>query len=382
MSIQMKKVYFDNAATTPMREDVINYMVELMQDNFGNPSSTHAVGRKAKAMMELSRKKIAKHLGVKSSEIIFTSGGTEADNIIILGAVKDLDVKRIITSKIEHHAVINSSEFISEKNGVKLDYVNLTKEGLIDYTHLEQLLAESDEKTLVSLMHINNELGHITDIKHVGELCQKYKALFHSDTVQSLGFYPVDFTDVAVDFITASAHKFYGPKGIGFAVIKNQPKIKPLIYGGSQERGRRAGTENTFGVGGMEKALTLAYENMDKEHAHVKMLKTYCIDLLKETFPKVRINGLSGDFEKSSHKVVNFTLPHPNFQSDMLILQLDMRGISCSKGSACQSGSQIGSFVLNEIYGENQHGLRVSFSINNTKEEVAYFVKTLKEILD
>ncbi len=377
----MRKVYLDHAATTPMRQEVIDVMVNLMNDNFGNPSSTHAFGRKAKALIESSRKKMAQLLEVKSKEIVFTSGGTEADNLVIIGAVNDLGIKRIITSKIEHHAVLNCVEHLANSSTVEVAYVNLTEQGLIDDLHLEQLLAESDQPTLVSLMHINNEVGHINDLKQISEICQKYKALFHSDTVQSIGFYPIDLKHIPIDFLTASAHKFNGPKGIGFAIIKEQHSLNPLIFGGSQERGRRAGTENVYSVGATEKALTLAYENMDQEREHVKKLKTYCKSKLEAAFPNIRFNGASGDFNLSSHKILNFTIPLPKFESDMLILQLDLHGIACSKGSACQSGAQEGSFVLNEIYGGEQHGLRLSFSSTNSMSDIDYFVDKLKQIL-
>lgn len=377
----MPNIYFDHAATTSMRPESIEVMVDLMKDNFGNPSSTHATGRKAKALLESSRKKIAKLLEVKSREIVFTSGGTEADNLILIGAVKDLGVKRIITSKIEHHAVLNCVEELKASHPVEVVYVNLDSKGLIDYKHLEHLLVETERPTLVSLMHINNEVGHINQLQTIGELCQKHQALFHSDTVQSIGFYPLDLAHIPIDFLTASAHKFNGPKGVGFAIIKSKHAIRPLVFGGSQERGRRAGTENVYSVGAMETALSLAYQHMDQERAHVLMLKQHCKAQLEKTFKDVRFNGVSGDFDLSSHKIINFSIPHPKFESDILILQLDLHGIACSKGSACQSGAQEGSFVLNEIYGGEQHGLRLSFSSTNTVAEIDYFIEKLKEIL-
>ena len=378
----MKSVYFDNAATTQLHGDVVDRMVEVLKTNYGNPSSTHSFGRSSKTLIEKSRKAIASALHVSASEIIFTSGGTEADNLIINSAVRDLGVQHIITSKIEHHAVLHTVEALESAFDIKVSYVNLDTSGSIDYEHLERLL-DTDKKTLVSLMHINNEIGNITDIKRVAELCKANNACFHSDTVQSVGHYKLDLQDVNVDFLTASAHKFHGPKGVGFAFIrKNSGYLKPLIFGGEQERGLRAGTESSHNIAGLEYALTLAEDNLDKDYNYVKALKSYFMEEIRSALPGVSFNGLSGDLEKSAYTMVNVCLPISASKSSMLLFQLDLKGIACSKGSACQSGSNKKSHVLSEILsGEDleKPSLRFSFSHFNTKEEIDYVISILKE---
>lgn len=379
----MNSVYLDNAATTRMDDEVISSMFESMQNNYGNPSSTHAIGRKAKAAVENARKSIASILNVSSANIIFTSGGTEADNMAISCAVRDLGVTRIISSKIEHHAVLNCVEFLENKHSIKLEFVDLDDNGSIDLKHLENLLADnSSAKTLVSLMHINNEVGNILDLKAVGDLCNSYDAYFHSDTVQSVGHFEINLGELPVDFIAVSGHKFHGPKGVGFLYVKNRAKLKPFIHGGSQERELRAGTESVHNIVGLQKAMELAYANLQEESNYVKGLKTHFINALKAEIPGVRFNGFSGDLEKSTYTLVNVSIPLSQSESDMMLFQLDLKGIACSKGSACQSGAQLGSFVLNEIYGEGLEypGIRFSFSKYNTKEELDYVVTTLKSL--
>ena len=381
----MQDVYLDNAATTPVRDQVAEKMQEALVHCFGNPSSTHGFGRKAKTMIEQARKTIAKYLNAQASEIIFTSGGTEADNMILRCAVRDLGVKNIILSKIEHHAVLHTAEELAGEYGVELGYVNLDRYGTPDLDHLEELLKASDEKKLVSLMHINNEIGNILDIDAVGWLCREHGALFHSDTVQSVGHYEGDRENTPVDFITAAAHKFHGPKGVGFAFIRKNSGIKPFIFGGSQERGYRAGTEPFHNIVGLESAFVEAYDNLDAERDYIRGLKAYFIERLQAAIPEVRFNGHSGDLEKSTYTLVNVCLPFDPQKSLMLLFHLDLKGIACSKGSACQSGSNSGSHVLNAILTEEElkmPSLRFSFSKYNTKEELDYVVTVLKEFYE
>jgi cysteine desulfurase len=378
----MDTVYLDNAATTQIDDQVIAAMHDSMKSNFGNPSSTHAFGRKAKAAVETARKSIASLLNVPSASIVFTSGGTEADNMAISCAVRDLGVTRIISSKIEHHAVLNCVEFMDAENKVDLQFVNLDKDGSVDLNHLERLLKEDSSKTLVSLMHINNEIGNILDMKKVGELCHEHQAYFHSDTVQSIGHYAMNLAELPVDFIAVSAHKFHGPKGVGFLYVKSRNQLKPLIHGGSQERELRAGTESVHNIVGLQKAMELAYSNLKTDSEYIKSLKSHFINALQSEIPGVRFNGLSGDIEKSTYTLVNVSIPLSASESDMLLFQLDLKGIACSKGSACQSGAQLGSFVLNEVYGENLDypGIRFSFSKFTTIAELDYVISTLKDL--
>jgi len=378
----MQKVYLDNAATTQVREQVIERMQEALAQHYGNPSSTHSFGRSAKTAVEQARKTIAKTLNAQPSEIIFTSGGTEADNMILRCAVRDLGVETIVTSKIEHHAVLHTVEELEKEYNINLHYVNLDEFGNPSLEHLEELLKKDDSKTLVSLMHVNNEIGNITDIAAVGELCKENSALFHSDTVQSIGHYPWDVQGINIDFMTAAAHKFHGPKGIGFAFIRKNSGLKPMIFGGSQERGYRAGTEPFHNIVGLEEAFVKSYENLDEEIETVKGLKKYFVEKVLKEIPGAECNGLSGDLEKSTYTLTNIRLPFDKQKGLMLLFHLDMKGIACSKGSACQSGSNQGSHVLNEILsGEEleKPSLRFSFSMYNTKEELDYVVEVLKE---
>jgi cysteine desulfurase len=378
----MQKVYLDNAATTQVRQEVIERMQEALAQHYGNPSSTHSFGRSAKTAVEQARKTIAKTLNAQPSEIIFTSGGTEADNMILRCAVRDLEVKTIITSKIEHHAVLHTVEELEKEYGINLWFVDLDEFGNPDLGHLETLLKKDDSKKLVSLMHVNNEIGNITDIAAVGELCKANNALFHSDTVQSIGHYPWDVQGVHVDFLAAAAHKFHGPKGIGFAYIRKNSGLKPLILGGSQERGFRAGTESFHNIVGLEEAFIKSYEHLEEETKTIRELKRYFVERVLAEVSGAECNGLSGDMEKSTYTLANIRLPFDKQKGLMLLFHLDMKGIACSKGSACQSGSNQGSHVLNEILsGEelDKPSLRFSFSMYNTKEELDYAVEVLKE---
>ncbi|GAA4810500.1 cysteine desulfurase family protein [Litoribaculum gwangyangense] len=379
----MQNVYFDNAATTPMRQEVIEAIIEVMNNNFGNPSSSHSFGRSSKSLIEKCRKTIAGFLNVSASEIIFTSGGTEADNLILKSAVRDLNVKHIITSKIEHHAVLHTVEALQKEHQIRVSYVNLDEAGFIDYFHLETLL-QSEEKTLVSLMHINNEIGNILDLKRVALLCKANNALCHSDTVQSVGHFKLDLREVPLDFLVGAAHKFHGPKGVGFAFIRKNSGLKPLVLGGEQERGLRPGTESLHNIVGLEKALKIAYENLEKETYFLRDLKKYFINSIKAEIPNIKFNGASFDKEKSTYTLVNVCLPISHEKASMLLFQLDLKGIACSKGSACQSGSSQNSHVLAEILSHEdlkKPSIRFSFSIYNTKEEVDYVVGVLKELI-
>ena len=380
----MEKVYLDNAATTQVRENVIVKMQDALSNFYGNPSSTHSFGRSAKTAIESARKTIAKYMNAQPSEIIFTSGGTEADNMILRSAVRDLGVETIITTKIEHHAVLHTVEDLQKEFGIKLQFVDLDDFGNPNLSHLEALLKQDDSKKLVSLMHVNNEIGNMLDMGAVCRLCQDHQALFHSDTVQSIGHYSWDVKETSVDFMTAAAHKFHGPKGIGFAYIRRNSGLKPLILGGSQERGFRAGTESFHNIVGLEAAFIAAYDNLDEEIAHVSGLKKYFIDRIQEEIPTAAFNGHSGDMNKSTYTLVNVCLPINPQKALMLLFHLDIKGIACSKGSACQSGSDAGSHVLNEILsGEDlkKPSLRFSFSKYNTKEELDYVVGVLKEFV-
>ncbi|MDQ6529290.1 cysteine desulfurase family protein [Flavobacterium sp. LHD-85] len=374
----MKKVYLDNASTTAMRPEVIQEMTKIMLEDYGNPSSTHSFGRNGKTILELSRKSIAKHLNCTAQEIIFTSGGTEADNWILRSAVEDLKVERIITSKIEHHAVLHTVWALQEEYNIQVDYVNVNADGSLDLTHLSNLLAE-EKKTLVSLMHVNNETGTILDLDRVGLICKQYNALFHSDTVQSVGKTEIDLQKTPVDFILASAHKFHGPKGIGFAFIRKNSGLQPLLFGGEQEKGLRAGTEAVHQIAGMAKALSISYEKLDEERAYISSIKKYLIEQLEIHFPDFKINGKKDDF----YNIINIILPFSSDKTSMLLFSLDMKGIAVSRGSACQSGSIKPSHVLNEMLSETDlklPNLRISFSHYNTKEDIDWLIESLKTV--
>lgn len=380
----MRNVYLDSAATTQMRPEVIEVMTEVMAQNYGNPSSTHGFGRKSKSLIENARKNIAKLFNIKAKEIIFTSGGTEADNLILNSVIRDMGVRRIISSKIEHHAVLHTIEELQQAYSVQVEYVKLDEQGFINYQHLEELLKKSDQKTLVSLMHVNNEIGNILDLKKTVELCKQYDALFHSDTVQSIGHYDLDLSEIDLDFAAVSAHKFHGPKGIGFAIVRENSGLRPLIFGGSQERGLRAGTEGVHNIVGLEKALNMAYENLEKEKKKVSSLKSYFIDNLKEKVPGVAFNGACEDAHRSTYTLINVSLPIPAEKAPLLLFQLDLKGIACSKGSACQSGSDAGSHVLNELNGEvpKRPSIRFSFSAFNSKDEIDYTINEVAQFVE
>lgn len=373
------KVYLDNAATTPMAPEVIDAMVPVMKEYFGNPSSTHAFGRKTRAMIEMARKRIAKTLNAHPSEIFFTSGGTEADNMAIMCSVRDLGITHCITTPIEHHAVLHTMEDLEKKGLIKLSFVKLTENGHVDLNDLERLLAEN-ERSLVSLMHANNEIGNLLSLEQVGDLCEKYNAIFHSDTVQSMAHYAFDLSSLKVHFVTCAAHKFHGPKGVGFLYVNKDVKIDPLIHGGAQERNMRGGTENLIGIVGLDKAIEIAYHDVAGHQKHVKALKSYMIDQLKANIPGVSFNGDSENVEGSLYTVLSVSLPKTEIAA-MLLLNLDIMGIAVSGGSACSSGSNVGSHVLAGIGADPERPvIRFSFSRYTTKEEVDYALEKLIEL--
>ena len=377
------KVYFDNAATTPIRNEVIELMTQSMTMTFGNPSSNHGFGRSAKSIIETARKSVAKHLNCEPQEIIFTSGGTESDNMILRCAVKDLKVKTIISSVLEHHAVLHPLDEL-QKEGVLIRYVDLDENGSPKLGHLKKLLEADDTIKLVSLMHINNEIGNILDLDLIGALCKANGAYFHTDAVQGIGHFAFDLKSQPIDFLAAAAHKFHGPKGIGFAFIRKSTNIDPFIVGGPQERGQRAGTESVHNIIGLQKAIEMAYENLDKERVYVLGLKKYFIAQLKKLFPTVHFNGLSENLEKSTYTLVNVAFPLVGSKAQLLDFHLDLKGIACSKGSACQSGAALGSHVLDNLKRpeevKKQPSLRFSFSSFNTFEEIDYVIDCLSEL--
>ena len=380
----MGQIYLDNAATTPLRPEVIKDMQLALEACFGNPSSTHAFGRAAKTGIEQARKTIAAELGVKPGEIIFTSGGTEADNMILRCAVRDLAVRTLITSRVEHHAVLHTAEALSDEFGVNLKFVELDASGNPDLEHLKTLLQADDAKALVSLMHVNNEIGNMIDLNAVGNLCREHGALFHSDTVQSIGHFRLNLEELPVDFATAAAHKFHGPKGIGFAYIRKNTGLGSLLVGGGQERGFRAGTEPYHNIVGMETAFIAAYKDLETERLAILELKSYFINQLKRTIPGVAFNGLSADPDNSTYTLINVRLPVSEEKGQLLLFHLDLKGVACSKGSACQSGSTGGSHVLNELLdGEEvkKPSLRFSFCHQNTREEIDYTVEVLRDFV-
>lgn len=371
------RVYLDNAATTPIDKEVLKTMYEVMDSQYGNPSSIHAHGREVRTLIEKARKSIAGLLHASPSEFFFTSGGTEADNTAIRCGIIDYGIKHAITSAIEHHAVLHTLQALEKSGVIRLSYVNVDERGNIDYQHLEELLS-TNERSFVSLMQANNELGTLTDIEKVGDLCEQYDAIFHCDTVQSMGHYPHDLTKLKVHFMVCAAHKLHGPKGVGFLYIDHKVKINPMIFGGSQERNMRGGTENVYGIVGLAKALQIAYENMQEHQEYIQGLKSYMQEQLLKNVPGVEFNGET-DPDKSLYSVLNVSFPEMDM-AEMLLFSLDIAGISASGGSACSSGTNIGSHVLNGIHANpNRPAVRFSFSKYNTREEIDYVVAKVKE---
>ena len=373
------RIYFDNAATTPLDTEVLDAMMPYLTTYFGNPSSIYSYGRETRLAVENARKTVAKILGANPGEIFFTSGGTESSNMAICAAVNDLGCERIISSPLEHHATLHTIEHLHKQNNVEFGFVNVLPNGHIDLNDLERMLASSAKKTLVTLMHANNEIGNITDINAVGELCKKYKALFHSDTVQTVGHFPFNLHSMPVDFINGAAHKFHGPKGIGIIYISEKNKIKPFIQGGAQERNMRAGTENIYGIVGFAKALELATKNHEADKAYIGDLKNYMMQQLCNNIKDVSFNG---DVKGCSlYTVLSVNFPKTE-KSELILFNLDINNICASGGSACTSGASVSSHVISAINPEaDLITVRFSFSKNNTKEEIDTVVEKLKELI-
>jgi cysteine desulfurase len=375
----MQRIYFDNAATTPLDRRVLEAMMPYMTEKFGNPSSIYSYGRETKLAIETARKTVAKILNAHPAEIFFTSGGTESSNTAIAAAVHDLGCKHIITSPIEHHATMHATEYLLKRGEASLSHVRLLPDGHIDLEDLEHLLATSEEKCLVTLMHANNEIGNILDIHTVGNMCKLYGAIFHSDTVQTVGHFPFDLRNTPVHFITGASHKFHGPKGVGLLYINENVKIQPYIHGGSQERNMRAGTENLYGIVGFSKALEMVTADYEKDSTYIMGIKIYMKEQLKKS-----LNGLSfnGDpLGRSLYTVLSVSFPKTE-KSEMILFNLDINNICASGGSACTSGVEQGSHVIRAVNNNpNQVTVRFSFSKHNTKEEVDYVVEKLKEMI-
>ncbi len=368
-----KQVYLDNAATTQLDERVAQAMKELMDAEYGNPSSIHNFGRRMKVRIESVRNLIADRLHVVPAEIFFTSGATESINTIVHGAVNSLGVKRIITSKIEHPAVLAAAAYQASK-GVQLDYVHLDTQGQLDLARFRDLLSSGNEKTLVALMHANNELGNLLPLKKVSELCREYDAFFFSDTVQSMGKFANDLSGNILDFAVGSAHKFHGPKGVGFMYVNADVQIEPFILGGGQERNMRAGTENVYGIAGMGRAFEIAYDELEQNRAYMLDLKHYLMHRLKTELPQITFNGNPDGL----HTVLNIGLPR-NDHNDMILMNMDIAGIAVSGGSACSSGALHVSHVIEALgLAEKITAVRISFSKYTTREELDYFVEVLK----
>lgn len=370
------KVYFDNAATTRLDPEVLEVMLPVLTDQFGNPSSIHGFGRSSRSVIERARKTIAGLLHAAPAEIFFTSGGTEADNTAICSSVQTFGIKHVITSRIEHHAVLHTVEYLREIGQIQVSFVNLNADGEVDLNHLEELLS-SNPNTLVSLMHGNNEIGNLLNLEVVGDLCEKYGAIFHTDTVQTMGHYKHDLQAIKANFVVGSAHKFHGPKGVGFLYVKPGTKILPFVHGGAQERNMRGGTENVYGIVGLAKALEIAYREMDAHKAHILKIKGRMITKLTESIEGIRFNGRSADLDNSLYTVLSVSLP-PSEISDMLLFNMDIFGIAASGGSACSSGTDVGSHVLNELkVAPDRANIRFSFGKYNTEEEVDFVVEKL-----
>ncbi len=375
----MERIYFDNAATTPLDPAVLEAMMPYLTEKFGNPSSIYSYGRETRMAVEQARKSVAKNLGAKPSEIFFTSGGTESSNTILHAAIHDLGCTHIISSPIEHHATLHTVEHLAKTHDLKLSWINILSNGHIDMDHLEQLLNQYQEKTIVSVMHANNEIGNMIDLHEVGALCKKNNAFFHSDTVQTVGHFPFNLKETPVDFITGAGHKFHGPKGVGILYINENIKINPLVHGGAQERNMRAGTENLYGIVGFAKALELASASYEKDSTYMQSLKQYMHDQLVQKIPGVSFNG--DPFGNSLYTLLSTNFPKTD-KTDMLLFNLDIHHICASGGSACSSGAQQGSHVIQALKKEGEIAtVRFSFSKNNTRQEIDQVVDILTTLL-
>ncbi len=373
------RVYFDNAATTPISKDVIEVMKSCMEDHYGNPSSIHADGRKARATIEQARKTVANCIGASIGEIFFTSGGTESNNMALKCSVRDLGITRIISTPTEHHCILHTLASLEKHNNIKVEYLDVCKQGKASLQELEEILAKSAEPTLVSIMHANNEIGTMIDMAKVSAICNQYNAYFHSDTVQTVGHFPVDVDKTKIHFLSGAAHKFHGPKGVGFIYINGDVNLKPFIDGGAQERNMRGGTENIYGIVGLAKALQLSMDQMDERIEHIEGIRSYMTEQLTANFQDIRFNG---DHEgERLYTVLSVSFP-PSPKAEMLLLSLDISGVSASGGSACSSGAETGSHVMNATKAEvGRKTIRFSFSHYNTKEEVDFVIEKLKTIV-
>jgi cysteine desulfurase len=374
-----KKIYLDNAATTPIDPAVLEVMMPYLTDFFGNPSSIHAHGRKVKSAIENARKTVASLLNTSPGEIFFTSGGTEADNTAITQSVATLGVKHVVSSRLEHHAVLHTLEHLAQHGKIKLTLLENDSQGILDIDSLPRIL-EKEENSMISLMHGNNEIANLLDLERVGNIAREYGAFFHSDTVQTMGHYKFDLQALPVDFIVGAAHKFHGPKGVGFLYINASNKISPFIHGGAQERNMRGGTENLYGIVGLAKALEIANAELLHHQAYVKGLKSKMIQLLQEKIPAVQFNGNSAAVEESLYTVLNVSFPE-HADNEMLLFNLDIEGVSCSGGSACSSGTNQGSHVLNALkISGGRANVRFSFSRFTTEEDIVRTVEILEKI--
>ena len=372
----MQRIYLDNAATTSLDPTVLEAMMPYLTEKFGNPSSIYSYGRESRLAIETARKSVAKLLGAHPAEIFFTSGGTESSNTAIQAAICDLGCTHIISSPLEHHATLHTVEFFQKNRGIPVSWIRVLPSGHVDISHLRELLAAHDGKSLVTLMHANNEIGNLTDIHEVGEICKEFNAIFHSDTVQTVGHYPFDLRNTPVHFITGAGHKFHGPKGVGILYINENVQIKPFIHGGSQERNMRAGTENLYGIVGFAKALELAMANYEKDSAYIGELKSYMANQLLKEIPETSLNG--DCFGKSLYTVLNVAFPKTE-KSEMLLFNLDISGICASGGSACTSGADLGSHVIRAFNNDpNKVAVRFSFSKHSTREEIDQVISKLK----
>ena len=375
----MQRIYFDNAATTPLAPEVLEAMMPYFTEKFGNPSSIYSYGRETRLAIEQARKSVAKNLGAKPAEIFFTSGGTESSNTVLNAAINDLGCKHIISSPIEHHATLHTVTHLAKLHNLKLSFVQILPNGHVDMDHLATLLAGSTEKTIVTIMHANNEIGNMIDMAAIGQLCRQSHAYFHSDTVQTVGHFPFELSQVPVDFITGAGHKFHGPKGVGILYINENVKISPLVHGGSQERNMRAGTENLYGIVGFAKALELATEKYEEDRAYIQSLKQYLHDQLVEKIPSVSFNG--DPFGRSLYNLLSVNFPK-NEKTEMILFNLDMHHVCASGGSACSSGAQQGSHVINALNkGSEIVTVRFSFSKQNTKAEIDQVITALLTML-
>ena len=366
------RVYLDNAATTPLSPEVVEVMTDCLLNLYGNPSSIHADGRKARAAIENARKSIAGHLQASIGEIFFTSGGTESNNMALKCAVRDLGVTRIISSKTEHHCILHTLDALSLTGQVEIVFLSVDRRGRIKLEELESLLADQKQKTLVSLMHANNEIGTLNPLEEIATLCEKHDAFFHSDTVQTVGHFPIDVSKTKIHFLSGSAHKFHGAKGVGFIYINGEAMLKPFIDGGSQERNMRGGTENIAGILGLAKAFDMACKQMDVRQQRIESLRNYFIERLRDEFSDIRFNG---DYDgQCLYTVLSVSFP-PSPKSDLLLLNLDIQGISASGGSACSSGAEVGSHVLQAIQADpRRKTIRFSFSHQNTQMNLQGFL--------